>query len=514
MNWYIYMLNFLICYLKKIFFLNKIFIKKFIKIFYNSNMVNNSIQDNRLLEIIDLTLPEKFFVLVSFKAISNNLLRVKIGDKVLRGQILALGNYYLSPIHSPSSGIVVDIVHNYLFFSDTFFSAVIILSDGKDQWVSRIPIMHDYKKFSSSQLIELIYNFGIVGLSGSGFMSSKKLKYAIGKVHTLVVNAVESEPWVTSDDCLIQNFSEEIIQGCKILTWILKIKKVLIVLSEGKLISFNILKKKVFYYSHFKLLTVKNKYPAGSSKQLIKTLFGKEIPEGKHSIDLGIIMYNVSTVRAIKRAVLNGEPLTERIITLSGNGLSISKNLLVRIGTPIKHILAYFCMNSNQLEIRIGGPMTGIILKNLNFSILKVNNCILFSSVLKNKFNYLKEQNCIRCKACSNVCPMGLLPEELYWYSRYLNHDKSKKYKILDCIECGLCEQVCPSHIPLMSYYRREKKQIFITNLNKTKAKIFKDLFLIRQDRLNREKINNDNVIFSQYISCKKFKLKIKNIKN
>ncbi|WP_187145695.1 electron transport complex subunit RsxC [Buchnera aphidicola] len=479
-----------------------------ISIFQVDNILFLKKSSQELLKLSRVTLPKKFFVLINSEVLNRGKLCVRKGDLVLRGQTLTLGCGNIVSIHSPTSGRIIDVINNYIFFLDQFFAVVIVESDGRDLWISRTPICN-YTQFSSKKLINLIYHSGILGLSGSGFSTSKKLQCAVGKVHTLVVNAVESEPCVTSDDCLIQNFSKEIIDGCKILIWILKIKKILIVVSEEKIIAFNVLKKSVINLKDFELLKVKNKYPSGSSKKLIQILFNKEIPQGKHAIDLGIIMYNVATVFAIKKAILDGEPLTERVITLYGDKFLPSKNVLVRIGTPISHLMKIYKLNEKTLKVNIGGPITGLLIRNFNFSVLKTNNCIMFVSIQNNELNNFEEKNCIRCAACSYSCPMNLLPEQLYWYSKHSNHEKTQIYNIQDCIECGICEQVCPSDIPLMSYYRREKKQISIAKFKNYQIKKFKNLFLLRKQRLNNLNSRKKNTIVSQYIALNKFNFKV-----
>lgn len=464
-------------------------------------MSMKSNQTSSKLNILDI--PKIFTILVDDVVVIKKKVVVNVGQIVLRGQVLALGYKDIAPIHSPVSGLITQITNKeFKFFSNKRYSVINIQSDGKDQWINRIPI-HNYKNLSANQIIQFIYNSGIVGLGGAGFLSSKKLKHSIRKVHTLVVNAAESEPYVTSDDCLMQNFSTEIVQGCQIVMWVLNIKHVLIAIENDKHLAYIKINDAINRLSGFEIRKIKKKYPSGSSKQLIKMLFNQEIPSGKHSIHLGIILFNVSTIFSIKRAILNGEPLTERIVTLSDKDASYQKNFLVRIGTPIKHILLENNINFKSNSIILGGPITGSIVDNVNFPILKTSNSVLFlkSSLLK----YELERPCIRCTMCSSACPMNLLPEQLYFYSKSDDHDKSKEYSIQECIECGICEQICPSNIPLLTYFRKEKLKIKKIILQESLSSKFKKLFLSRQSRLRSLESINENIILSNSILDKNF---------
>ncbi|XBC44472.1 MAG: electron transport complex subunit RsxC [Buchnera aphidicola (Schlechtendalia peitan)] len=416
---------------------------------------------------------------------------MRVGQIVLRGQILTLGDENIPPIHAPTSGIITKIVKKkFSFFPNRCFSIISIKSDGQDKWID-YSSKRDYKFFSLNEIIQLIYNSGVVGLGGSGFLSSKKIERSIKQVHTLLINAAESEPYITTDDCLMQNFSKEVIQGCKVIAWILKIKNILIAIGDDKDLAYISIKKEIQSLPNFKIRKIKNKYPSGSSKQLIKILFNKEIPLGKHSINLGIIIFNISTVFSIKRSILNREPLIERIITLSDRNLSYQKNILVRIGTPISHILSEF--NIKKCDIIMGGPITGFLVDDLNFPILKTTSSILClkSNLMKN----ILERPCIRCTACSSACPIRLLPEQLYFYSKSLNHEKSREYHISECIECGICEQVCPSNIPLLTYFKKEKMQLRKIIFQENMSKKSKKLFMLRQHRLYISGLINENII-------------------
>lgn len=265
---------------------------------------------------------------------------------MLRGQPLIFGDIMNVPIHSPTSGWIEDIS----FYSNPFYKnkkniKIVILSDYLDKWIKLKPI-RNYRKYTAEKLINIIYQAGIVGLGGSQFSSSRKLMLSINKVNTLIVNAVESEPYITADNCLIKNHMDEILKGCKIVSWISNIRIVLIVIQEDKIETISKIYSLVKKESLFKVCILKTKYPGGSSKVLIKSLTGKEIPYNKHSIDLGYLIFNVATIYAIKRAIINGEPLIQRIVTFLGNKNRLSGNFWTRIGTPVKE---FFTNNKNKM---------------------------------------------------------------------------------------------------------------------------------------------------------------------
>jgi len=452
-----------------------------------------------------LLLPHKFFFFIT-NDIYNRKLRVKINERVLRGQPLIFGDRVNPPIHAPTSGWIKDISFDLDPINQRKQNIKIIISpDYLDQWIRLKPIAN-YKKQTIEKLIQIIYQSGVVGLGGSQFSSAQKLKLSINKVHTLIVNAVESEPNSTSDNFLINNYIPEILKGCEIICWITKIKIVLIVIQEHNIEEISKIYDSIKYQSLFKVCIIKNKYPGGSSKILIKSLTGKEIPYGKHAIDIGYLIFNIATIYAIKRAIVNGEPLTERIITCLGNNNILSGNFWIRIGTPIKYFL--LDKKENQLKniiICLRGFFMGEKIHNFNYSILKNTNCISIDYKKEQENKNINEYTCIRCSYCADVCPINLLPQQLYWYSKKNNHKETERHHILDCIECKACEKVCPSYIPLVSYFKKEKQILNEINIESNFKKISFINFQMKEKRLlnqrknvNKFKINNKKIDLSQ----------------
>ncbi|WP_348769587.1 electron transport complex subunit RsxC [Buchnera aphidicola] len=432
--------------------------------------------------------PNKFYMYIQHNTFKNNMLRVRINQKVLCGEPLTFGDKSSVPIHSPTSGWIKSIeLDSHSISSKKKYIKITIVSDYLNQWI-RLKKINDYKLYSPKSLIKIIYQLGVVGLGGAHFSSSEKLILGINsKVHTLVVNAVESDPYITADYCLMTNCLSEIFIGCEIITWISKVTNILIVIQEDKIELISKIQSLIKNKKLFKVCILKKKYPGGSSKIIIKSLTGKDIPYGKHSIDIGYLIFNVSTIYAIKKAIINGKPLIQRIVSLYNHRNHSFKNVLIKIGTPINFLLNFLKINNSSNDIYIGGLFMKYLLMNLNQPILKDTNCILITKHTRNvkkNINY----ECINCGYCVQVCPVNLLPQKLYLYSKNNNHEKTKESFIMDCIECNICEQICPSNIPLVTYFKHEK---FIQNQidkeNKKKKEFFYR-FQLREKRILNQK--------------------------
>ncbi|MNF62929.1 Electron transport complex protein RnfC [compost metagenome] len=233
---------------------------------------------------------------------------------------------------------------------------------------------------------------------------------------------------------------------------------------------------------------VPTKYPSGGAKQTIELLTGRQVPKGGRAVDMGIMVLNVATVFAIKRAIIDGEPLIERIVTLTGDAFKKPGNAWVRLGTPVRWLLQRFELQPEaDQRVIMGGPMMGFTLPHAMVPVVKATNCLL-SPTRAELPPPGPEQSCIRCSACSDVCPANLLPQELYWYSRAKEYDKAEGLNLFDCIECGACAWVCPSEIPLVQYYKIAKDDIREVHAEAEKAERAKQRFEAKQARFEREK--------------------------
>ncbi|MDM2751778.1 electron transport complex subunit RsxC [Citrobacter sp. Cs237] len=413
---------------------------------------------------------------------------VAVGEHVLRGQPLTRGRGKMLPVHAPTSGTIAAIApHSTAHPSALAELSVIIDADGEDRWIEREG-WSDYTSHSREELITRIHQYGVAGLGGAGFPTGVKLQGGGDKIETLIVNAAECEPYITADDRLMQDCAAQVVEGIRILAHILQPREVLIGIEDNKPQAISMLRAVLADAHDISLRVIPTKYPSGGAKQLTQILTGKQVPHGGRSSDIGVLMQNVGTAYAVKRAVIDGEPITERVVTLTGEAVSRPGNVWARLGTPVRHLLndAGFCPSADQMVI-MGGPLMGFTLPWLDVPVVKITNCLLAPSATE-MGEPQEEKGCIRCSACADACPADLLPQQLYWFSKGQQHDKATAHNIADCIECGACAWVCPSNIPLVQYFRQEKAELNAISQEEKRAAEAKARFEARQARLEREK--------------------------
>ncbi|MES4612779.1 electron transport complex subunit RsxC [Ewingella sp. CoE-038-23] len=419
---------------------------------------------------------------------------VKSGDRVLKGQPLTTGRGRTVPVHAPTSGVISAIEpHITAHPSGLKELCILISADGEDRWCER-DVVTDYRQLDAAELNARIHQAGIAGLGGAGFPTASKLQGGLTSTRTLILNAAECEPYITADDRLMQEHAAEILEGTRILCHMLKPERVLIGIEDNKPEAISALKQAIKAEQadgvKFELRVVPTKYPSGGAKQLTKILTGLEVPKGHHSSHIGVLMQNVGTVFAIKRAIIDGEPLIERVVTLTGEAMEKPGNVWARIGMPISHLMVEGALRpqSPQKMVIMGGPLMGFTLPSLDVPVVKISNCLLAPS--ESEIGQPEpEEACIRCSLCADACPAGLLPQQLYWFSRGQEHEKARNHNLFDCIECGACAYVCPSNIPLVQYYRQEKAEIRAVDLETAKATEAKARFEAKQARMEREKL-------------------------
>ncbi|MHC3772660.1 electron transport complex subunit RsxC [Pantoea agglomerans] len=436
----------------------------------------------------ELPLPHRFIIPLKQHIGHEGEICVAPGDKVLRGQPLTFGTGRMLPVHAPTSGVIEDIGQHMTAHPSGLSELCIFLTpDGDDRWIPLDPLP-DYRQHPRADIVQRIHDAGIAGLGGAGFPTATKLKGGLRGVKTLIINAAECEPYITADDRLMQDYAAEVLEGSRILAWVLQAEQVLIGIEDNKPEAIAALKQALGSERDLHIRVIPTKYPSGGAKQLTRILTGKEVPHGGRSSDIGVLMQNVGTAWAVKRAIINGEPITERVVTLTGESIAQPRNVWSRLGTPISHLLHQvgFTPAPRQMVI-MGGPLMGFTLPSLDVPVVKITNCILAPSASE-MGNNDEEQSCIRCSACADACPAKLLPQQLYWYSQGGDHDKARAHHIDDCIECGACAYVCPSNIPLVQYYRQEKAELRAIDLEAKRTLEAKARFEARQARLEREK--------------------------
>lgn len=442
------------------------------------------------IEHVAVAQADLFHVPVKQHVGTNGQLLVANGDYVLKGQALTFSdNPYAIPIHAPTSGKVVNIAnHVSAHPSGIGEQSVSIQADGLDKWVELSPLK-DYASRAKKNVIEAICKAGISGLGGAGFPTHLKADYK-EPLEFLIINGVECEPYISSDDRLMREHAWQIRQGIDILVHLMNPKQVLIAIEDNKSEAIETLSVACQQENRYQVVSVPTKYPAGGEKQLIQVLTSREVPAQGLPSDVGCMMFNVGTCFAIADAIMEGKPLIERVVTLTGTAYKAPKNVWARLGTPVSHLLAagdYDQSLQKQPRVIMGGPMMGFTLTSTDVPVVKITNCLL-APADRELPEPEDERACIRCSACSDACPASLLPQQLFWYSKAKDYDTAEEYNLFDCIECGACAYVCPSEIPLVHYYRKAKADIRLQQEEKEKAEKARIRFEARQERLLKEK--------------------------
>ncbi|WP_434068942.1 electron transport complex subunit RsxC [Vibrio campbellii] len=424
---------------------------------------------------------------------AGNLL-IAVGDTVLKGQQLtASDSGFTVPVHAPTSGQVTAIEPRTVAHPSGLSElCAVITPDGNDTWCKKTPVA-DYTQESADALIDVIRLAGISGMGGAGFPTAKKIQSGIARTEILIVNAAECEPYITADDKLMQEHADELIQGIEIVEHILKPKLTIIGIEDNKPAAIKALEQAAMN-KDIVIRVIPTKYPSGGEKQLIKILTNKEVPSGAIPADIGILVQNVGSLYSIKRAVIDGEPVVNRIVTLTGKTFKQPRNVWTLLGTPVQALLDEFGYKADKKLQRLimGGPMMGFTLPHAQVPITKTANCILAPKrreIASDQY----EMECIRCSQCAEACPASLLPQQLQWYAKSQEYEKLEELNLKDCIECGACAFVCPSEIPLVQYYRQAKAEIRTRAQEAAAAERAKLRFEEKKARMEREKAEREN---------------------
>ena len=406
---------------------------------------------------------------------------------MLKGQLIAEAQGNISaPIHAPVSGTIsavgeVTAPHP----SGLPFKAITIDSDGLDRWIDLEPLADPFLA-APEEIARRSALAGVVGLGGATFPSA--VKFALGKrlkVTTLIVNGGECEPYLSSDDRIMRDFPEQVIDGARIVMHAIGASEALVGIEDNKPEAIAAMRQAAAPYPEVKIRPVPARYPMGSDKQLIQTLTGKEVPSDARAAEVGVLVHNVSTCAAVHKAIRLGQPLVERILTLNGGAIIHPGNVYAPLGTMISDLLLFVGLKEAPSRLILGGPMMGTPLLHDRIPIVKGASGILAFDAAEASIP--EAGPCIRCGSCTKACPMGLLPLEMAAHIRVGDLEGAEAYQLQDCISCGCCAYVCPSHIPLVQYFSHAKGELTAAERTKLRTDATKRLAETKAARIERE---------------------------
>lgn len=419
---------------------------------------------------------------------------VQRGQQVKKGQLLARSQGMISaPVHAPTSGRVAGVgsfpAHHA---SGLSVRTITLQPDGKDEWTEDLEAHENPFQLSSDEIASAVAKAGIVGMGGATFPSAVKLslgkKY---KIHTLVINGAECEPYLTCDDRLMQEYPHELLMGILLMAKALGVHQVYVAIENNKPLALEKINQTLDQVKHIsseydikiEVIGLPTQYPMGSEKHLVQTLTGKETPARALTADIGIVVHNGATARAVYHALFHGKPLISRIMTVSGDAISQPSNLDVLMGTPLCWLVEQ-CGGFREKPARIisGGPMMGQPLQDTRVPVVKGSNGLL--ALTQKEVRQTEPMPCIRCANCVQACPCGLVPLEMSAHIRAGNLDQSVNLGLLDCIGCGSCSYVCPSHIPLVQYFNYAKGELAERQRQQHKQGETKKLIEARNQRM------------------------------
>ena len=380
---------------------------------------------------------------------------VNVGDYVKVGQKIGEQAGFISaPIHSSVSGTVVAIEERP-HASRGKCMAVVIESDGKGEIHESVKPNKPLDELTPDEIIDIVREAGIVGMGGAGFPTYVKLNP--GKpIDAVLVNACECEPMLTADHRMLLEYADDIIFGLQAEMKTVGTNRGVIVIEDNKPDAIELMQQKVADIEGMEVCVAKTKYPQGGEKMLIQRVLGRMVPSGKLPADVGAVVCNVSTVKAISDAIQTGMPLVERVTTVTGPYIPNPANFVVKIGTNAADLVEH-CggITNKDCVVKAGGPMMGFPQEDLNFPIMKGSNGIITVDA-----DNAEPQPCIKCGRCVDVCPMELKPLYFYKHASAQDWQGMKNENVMDCMECRCCEYICSSKLPLVSMIKMGKNAV------------------------------------------------------
>jgi Na+-translocating ferredoxin:NAD+ oxidoreductase subunit C len=386
---------------------------------------------------------------------------VAAGARVLMGQLIAEpADSTSAAMHSPVSGTVVSI-GLFAHPQADRLPAIEIENDGRDERAPASPAMAQWQTAAPADICRAVERAGVVGMGSAGHPTHVRLSLPAGRaVETLVINGAESEPSLAADHRLMVEHLDEVLTGGLILGRALSATRIFVALQLDRRDIVKTVAKRLTSepFTGMRLAKLLPRYPAGNEKVLATALTRREVPSGGGALDIGCAVFNVATARAVWNAVVNGTPLYERVITVGGPAVAEPRNLLVRVGTPLRVVLAACKADLGAAaKVVMGGPMTGLAQADLNTPVVKWTTAV---TALDSCPPSERACACIGCGSCVKYCPMRLVPAALAKYVAVRRVDDVRNWGVNDCIECGCCAWVCPSKINLVHYLKLGKHYV------------------------------------------------------
>ncbi|MGY6276510.1 electron transport complex subunit RsxC [Methylomonas sp. MgM2] len=435
----------------------------------------------------NLPIPKKLYIPVQQHVGKPAEPLVKVGEKVLKGQLLAYSQGTISaPVHAPSSGVVADVID----FPAPHPSAlpirtIVIETDGMERWIEK-SLPDDPFQLPPEEICVRVGAAGVVGLGGAVFPSAVKLDLGRkNRIHTLLINAGECEPYLTCDDRLMQEKAAEIVDGIRLMLRGMQAPEAMIGIEDNKPEAYEAMRQACLEYPNIKVMQVPTRYPMGWDRQMLRYLTGWEIPADGRATDIGVVIHNVATAHAVYKAVCLAEPLISRVVTVSGSAVAEPQNVEVLIGTLMSEVLDFCKVEKSKIaRLIMGGPMMGDALPLSTVPVVKACNGILALS--EQDIETPEVKPCIRCSTCVTACPVGLLPLEMASRIRGNQLDAAVDLGLKDCINCGSCSYVCPSNIPLVHYFKFASGELYKRQQKEHKSEQTKRLIDDRSQRMER----------------------------
>lgn len=435
-----------------------------------------------------MPVPERLFVSLSQHIGAPARPAVLVGQQVKKGDKLADPQGAVSAaIHAPTSGTVTAIgeipaPHP----SGLPVLAITLESDGKDEW-AELQGCPDPFALEPAEISRRVAAAGVVGLGGATFPAALKLSLSQkSRVSTLIMNGGECEPYLSCDDRLMRDEAAAIVDGIRLMLHATGASEALVGIEDNKPEAIAAMSEAARPYADVRIRPVPARYPMGSEKQLILVLTGQEVPADGRPGDVGVVVHNVGTARAVHEAIRHGRPLVSRLVTVNGACVGQPGNIFVPVGALVEEVLAFAGgLKKTPERLIMGGPMMGMSLPHARVPVVKGTSGILALDAAQVADR--AQEPCIRCASCVRACPIGLLPLEMARHIQVGDLKGAVGVGLKDCIACGCCAYVCPSHIPLVQYFAHAKGEMAAQERARLRAEATRKLAQARSERLERE---------------------------